>query len=107
MRRPGGVGSVLVQMARAAGAGRIFATAGSAAKLEIARGFGADVAIDYTKDDFSKIVLEATGKSGVDVICRRDRRRRVRQGHSRRSRPSAGMVIYGQSGGHHGALSTD
>ncbi len=65
----GGVGSVLVQMAKAAGAGRIFATAGSPAKLEIARGFGADVAIDYTKDDFAQIVLDATEKKGVDVIA--------------------------------------
>jgi NADPH2:quinone reductase len=102
----GGVGSVLVQMAREAGAGRIFATAGSPAKLEIARGFGADVAIDYTKDDFSKIVLDATEKRGVDVIC-------DAIGGEVFAKGLAALaffgrhVVYGQSGGSHGALTTD
>jgi len=62
----GGVGGLLVQMAKQRGA-RVFATA-SAAKLGIARGDGADVAIDYTSDDFEAIVMDATGGAGVDVV---------------------------------------
>lgn len=102
----GGVGSVLVQMAREAGAGRIFATAGSPAKLEIARGFGADVVIDYTKDDFSKIVLDATAKRGVDVICDAIGGEVFAQGLEALAFFGR-HVVYGQSAGSHGALTTD
>jgi NADPH:quinone reductase len=102
----GGVGSVLVQMARAAGAGRIFATAGSPAKLEIARGFGADDVIDYTKDDFSKIVLDATEKRGVDVICDAVGGEVFAQGLAALAFFGR-HVVYGQSGGSPGWLTTD
>jgi NADPH2:quinone reductase len=102
----GGVGSVLVQMAREAGAGRIFATAGSPAKLEIARGFGADVVIDYTTDDFSKIVLDATEKRGVDVICDAIGGEVFAKGLEALAFFGR-HVVYGQSGGSHGSLTTD
>ena len=102
----GGVGSVLVQMAREAGAGRIFATAGSPAKLDIARGFGADVAIDYTKDDFAKIVLDATEKRGVDVICDAIGGEVFAKGLDALAFFGR-HVVYGQSSGSHGALTTD
>jgi NADPH2:quinone reductase len=62
----GGVGGLLVQMAKQRGA-RVFGTA-SAAKLDIARGDGADVMIDYTSEDFEAVVLEATGGAGVNVV---------------------------------------
>ena len=64
----GGVGSTAVQMARALGAGRIFATAGGAAKCAIARDAGADVAIDYRSEDFARRVLDETNGRGVDLI---------------------------------------
>jgi NADPH2:quinone reductase len=102
----GGVGSLLVQTARAAGAGKIFATAGSPAKLEIARGFGADVAIDYTKDDFAPIVREGTGGKGVDVIADAIGGDVFAKGMDALAFFGR-MVTYGQSGGHHGELSTD
>ncbi len=44
----GGVGTLLVQLARAAGA-TVVAAAGGARKLELARSLGADVAVDYTE----------------------------------------------------------
>jgi len=62
----GGVGGLLVQMAKQRGA-RVFGTA-STAKLDIARGDGADVMIDYTSEDFEAVVMEATGGAGVDVV---------------------------------------
>jgi NADPH2:quinone reductase len=102
----GGVGSVLVQMAKAHGVSRIFATAGSPQKLEIARGFGADVAIDYTKDDFAKIVSDETGGRGVDVICDAIGGEVFAKGLSVLA-PFGRHVVYGQSGGSHGALTTD
>lgn len=60
----GGIGAFAIQYAAALGA-RVLTTAGSAAKLDICRNLGADVAIDY-HDDWLAAVKEATG--GVDVI---------------------------------------
>jgi NADPH2:quinone reductase len=63
----GGVGQLLVQMVKAKG-GRVVATAGSADKLEIARGLGADAVINYREaDDLAAQVREANGGQGVDV----------------------------------------
>jgi NADPH2:quinone reductase len=50
----------------AAGA-RVIATAGGAEKLALARELGAEVAIDYRKEDFVDAVLDATDGRGVDV----------------------------------------
>src|SRR5262249_50807261 len=63
----GGIGSAAVQLARHAGA-RVFATAGSDAKLALCRELGAEVAINYRKDAFDHLVNEATGGRGVDVV---------------------------------------
>jgi len=63
----GGVGQLLVQMIKAKG-GRVIATAGSEAKLGIARGLGADAAINYTDtEDLAAEVRKANGDKGVDV----------------------------------------
>ena len=59
----GGVGGILVQMAKQRGA-RVFGTS----KLDIVRGDGADAAIDYTKSDFEAEVMRLTGNKGVDVV---------------------------------------
>jgi NADPH2:quinone reductase len=63
----GGVGSAAVQIGRALGA-RVLATAGGAEKLAVARRAGADVVIDYQREDFVARVLEETGGRGADVI---------------------------------------
>jgi NADPH2:quinone reductase len=63
----GGVGSAAVQIGRALGA-RVIATASGEQKLKIAREAGADVAIDYTREDWVARVLEETGGRGADVI---------------------------------------
>jgi len=63
----GGVGSVIVQVARIAGA-RVIATAGTEAKAELARQAGADEVIVYTKQDFAAEVKRLTGGRGVDVV---------------------------------------
>jgi NADPH2:quinone reductase len=63
----GGVGQLLVQMIKAKG-GRVIATAGSPAKLDIARGLGADAVINYREaGDLAGQVREANGGKGVDV----------------------------------------
>lgn len=62
----GGVGGLLVQMAKAAGA-FVYGTA-STSKLDIARESGVDVVIDYTQTDFEKQILEETNGQGLDVV---------------------------------------
>jgi NADPH2:quinone reductase len=62
----GGVGALLVQMAKLRGA-RVFGTA-STKHLDIAREAGCDVVIDYTKDDFEGIVMAETGGKGCHAV---------------------------------------
>jgi NADPH2:quinone reductase len=63
----GGVGLAAVQLGRALGA-RVIATAGSPEKLEIARTAGAEVLLDYRRDDWVERVKAETGGAGADVI---------------------------------------
>ena len=63
----GGSGSAAVQLAVDRGA-RVFATAGTDEKVKLCRELGAQVAINYAKDDFAEIVLAETGGQGVDVV---------------------------------------
>lgn len=60
-----GIGVMAIQMARVAGAGKIFATAGSAEKCALATDLGADRAINYREEDFEAIVR---AEGGADVI---------------------------------------
>jgi NADPH2:quinone reductase len=63
----GGVGLAAVQIGRALGA-RVLATAGSPAKLDIAREHGAQEAYDYSNPDWVERVKAATDGRGADVI---------------------------------------
>jgi len=64
----GGVGSLLVQLARPFGAGRVIATASSEDKRELARELGADAAVDGEADGLTERLLEANGGEPVDVV---------------------------------------
>lgn len=61
----GGVGSTVVQMAKAMGA-RVITTAGSDAKVEACRELGADVAINYQTQDVGAAIKQAA-PAGVNV----------------------------------------
>ncbi|WP_438870697.1 zinc-binding dehydrogenase [Paractinoplanes ovalisporus] len=63
----GGVGSLLVQLARAAGA-RVVGTARGGRKLDLIRTLGADAVVDYSEPDWTDRVLDATGGAGPDVV---------------------------------------
>ncbi|KPV73968.1 uncharacterized protein RHOBADRAFT_45261 [Rhodotorula graminis WP1] len=63
----GGVGLAAVQIAKALGA-KVIATAGSQAKLDVAKRYGADFAIDYRKDGWQKEVMAITEGHGADVV---------------------------------------
>lgn len=62
----GGVGHVAIQLARSIGA-RVLTTARSS-NHDFVRAMGADVVIDYEKDDYIDAVAQATDGQGVDVI---------------------------------------
>ncbi|MGX7677296.1 NAD(P)H-quinone oxidoreductase [Jatrophihabitans sp. DSM 45814] len=65
-----GIGTMAIQLAKAAGA-KVFATAGSAAKLTACEALGADVVINYRDQDFAEVVQAAQaadGREGIDVL---------------------------------------
>lgn len=62
-----GVGSMAVQMARAAGA-RVFTTVGFDDKIERARKLGADEVINHTQENISDRIKHFTNGRGVDVV---------------------------------------
>ncbi len=63
----GGVGLLLVQMARAIGA-RVIGTASSDEKAKLAREAGANEVIVFTRQDFEAEVKRLTGGKGVEVV---------------------------------------
>ena len=63
----GGVSSTAVQIGKLCGA-RVWVTSSSDEKLERAKALGADERINYSKEDWVKVILERTGKRGVDVV---------------------------------------
>lgn len=63
-----GIGVTAIQLAKAAGAGLVIATAGSDEKVAACKALGADHAINYRTQDFAAEVLALTNKRGVDVV---------------------------------------
>jgi NADPH2:quinone reductase len=63
----GGVGRLLVQLAKYRGA-RVIATVGTREKAVIARALGADEVILYREIDFHSAILDLTDGRGVDVV---------------------------------------
>lgn len=93
----GGVGSLLVQMARLRGA-HVIGTASTQEKVERAGALGADEMILYTEADFEEEVLRITLGEGVDVVYDGVGRTTFRKGlNCLRSRGM--MVLYGQASG--------
>ena len=59
-----GIGTVAIQMGKAAGA-KVIATARGAAKAALARSLGADVAVDASAEDFAEVTQR---EGGCDVV---------------------------------------
>ncbi|HTQ66963.1 MAG TPA: zinc-binding dehydrogenase [Puia sp.] len=89
----GGVGTALLQYCKYKGC-EIFATAGSQAKLDMLQAAGADHVINYTTEDFSKRILEITGKKGVQVIFDSVGGITTKKGF-RLLTPGGNLIIYG------------
>ncbi|MEO3765333.1 zinc-binding dehydrogenase [Streptomyces sp. B8F3] len=62
----GGAGSLVLQLARDAGA-RVIAAARGERKLALARELGAEHTVDYSEDGWQDRVREAAGGDGVDL----------------------------------------
>jgi NADPH2:quinone reductase len=93
----GGVGQLLVQLARQRGA-RVIGTVSTGAKAAIARRCGADVVVDYTREDFVAVVQRETNGRGVDVVYDSVGRTTFEQSLAA-LRPRGMLVLYGQSSG--------
>ncbi|MFE0461173.1 zinc-binding alcohol dehydrogenase family protein [Kitasatospora sp. NPDC058965] len=94
----GGIGHLSVQLAKAAGAGPVIATASSPEKLEFARSLGADVVVDYTRPDWAEQVRAATGGRGVDLILDSVGGQVLLTGVQLLA-PGGRLVFYGSAGG--------
>jgi NADPH2:quinone reductase len=62
-----GIGTTAIQLARSFAA-RVFATAGSNAKCELAESLGAERAINYPEQNFYDVVKDLTDGRGADII---------------------------------------
>ncbi len=63
----GGVGTLLVQLAKDKGL-KVIGTASSEQKLQLVADLGADFAVNYSEDDWTDEVLKATDGKGVDWL---------------------------------------
>lgn len=62
-----GVGSAAIQLANHIGC-EIFTTAGTEKKLQLCSSLGANVVINYKKENFSEVINQQTNGTGVDVL---------------------------------------
>jgi NADPH2:quinone reductase len=93
----GGVGLLLVQLAKRAGA-RVLGTVSTPEKAELARAAGADEIIFYRDQDVELEARRHTGGQGVDVVY--DSVGQATVDKSLRSlRPRGYLVLFGQSSG--------
>ena len=93
----GGVGLLLCQMAKRAGA-RVIGTVSTEDKAQLAREAGAAEVILYTRQDFEAEVTRITGGKGVQVVYDSVAKDTFDKGLSCLA-PRGYMVLYGQSSG--------
>ena len=93
----GGVGLLLIQMLKRAGV-RVFTTVSTQEKAQLALSAGADETIDYTSQDFAKVIRDNTDGLGVKVVY--DAVGQTTFENSIKSLGRRGyMVFYGQASG--------
>jgi NADPH2:quinone reductase len=93
----GGVGLLLVQIAKRCGA-RVIGTVSTEEKAALARAAGADDIILYTQEDFSAAVRRLTAGAGVHVVYDSVGQTTF-EGSLNCLRPRGYMVLFGQSSG--------
>lgn len=100
----GGVGHLLVQIARARGA-RVIGTVGSEDKVRLVRELGAEVVINRGERDVLDAVREATNGEGVDVVYDAVGAATIEQSIAATKRRGT-CVLYGAGSGPVGILDT-
>ena len=93
----GGVGLLLVQIAKMRGA-RVIGTVSTEEKEQLARGAGADEVIRYTEADFEAEVRRLTENAGVEVVFDSVGKTTFDKGLNL-LKPRGTMVLFGQSSG--------
>jgi NADPH2:quinone reductase len=93
----GGVGLLLVQLAKWRGA-RVIGTVSTEEKAELARAAGADEVILYTQTDFETETMRLTGGTGVNVVYDSVGKTTFLKGLNC-LQPRGYMVLYGQASG--------
>lgn len=101
-----GVGSLLLQMARLAGAGRLISTASTPEKRKAAQKFGADAVVDYTQTDWPDAVIAANGGQKVDLILEMVGGDVYAQSFSCLAQGGS-MVVYGAASGQKGFIHSE
>jgi len=101
----GGVGLLAVQVARAAGAARIVATASSAGKRDLALATGADAAVATDADGLADRAIEANGGRRFDLVLDRSGGEVFAQS-LKATGPLGRVVCYGTSSGQPGQVAT-
>jgi NADPH2:quinone reductase len=93
----GGVGSLLVQVARRLGA-TVYGTVSTPQKAELIRSLGADEAINYRELDFVDAIMKLTDGQGVHAVYDSVGKDTV-TGSIRRLAKRGMLILYGQSSG--------
>jgi len=62
-----GIGTTAIQLASSFGA-KVFTTVGSEEKCNKMKELGAELAINYNRDDFEKVINEYTNNKGINII---------------------------------------
>jgi NADPH2:quinone reductase len=93
----GGVGLLLCQVAKRRGA-RVVGTASTPEKRALAAAAGADLVVDYTKDDFAAAAREFTDGRGVNVVYDSVGKSTFEKGLDALA-PRGLMALFGQSSG--------
>jgi len=98
----GGVGSILLQLAKMNGA-KVIAAAGNEAKLQFAKALGADYTVNYTQSHWGEELKQLTDGRGIDIafemvggdVYNQSVRSLAQNGH---------LIVYGCAGGVQGSV---
>ncbi len=93
----GGVGSLLVQLGKLAGA-KVVAASSSDEKLKMAKEIGADILINYTKNGWVDELLKVNNHEKVDLIFD-GVGGKIFQESIKALKPNGQMIVYGASSG--------
>jgi NADPH:quinone reductase-like Zn-dependent oxidoreductase len=93
----GGVNTAALQIAKLAGA-RVIVVGSDAAKLSQAEALGADVLIDRSQEDWSRVIYQLTARRGVDIVVD-NVGQATWMGSIRALRPGGRLLVVGSTSG--------